>query len=180
MTHKTEEIARETVGEYLRKERELRQISIEEVAEGTKISVRRLRFIEENKFDDLPAEIFIRGFIKNYAEYIGIDPQEAILRLDEDLKEQNLEGTPHEIADAKFEIGDGRNRFGVMMLLVAIVTALVVFVGIYFFWDRVEGIFHSGKTGAVKTNVTDSKNGHSEKNTPFILLEQEDEEKKSD
>ena len=74
---------KESLGGYLKRERELRQISLEEVAEGTKIAIYRLRAMEANRWENLPAEIFVKGFIKSYAEFIGLVPEDVILRYQE-------------------------------------------------------------------------------------------------
>jgi cytoskeleton protein RodZ len=74
---------KESLGEYLKQERELRQISLEEVAEGTKIAIYRLRAMEADRWEDLPAEVFVKGFIKSYAEFIGLVPEDVILRYQE-------------------------------------------------------------------------------------------------
>jgi cytoskeletal protein RodZ len=74
---------KESLGEYLKQERELRHISLEEVAEGTKIAIYRLRAMEDNRWEDLPAEIFVKGFIKSYAEFIGLEPEDVLLRYQE-------------------------------------------------------------------------------------------------
>ena len=74
---------KESLGEYLKRERELRQISLEEVAGGTKIAIYRLRAMEAGRWDKLPAEVFVKGFIKSYAEFIGLVPEDVILRYQE-------------------------------------------------------------------------------------------------
>ena len=74
---------KESLGEYLKRERELRQISLEEVAEGTKIAIYRLRAMEAGRWNELPAEVFVKGFIKSYAEFIGLVPEDVILRYQE-------------------------------------------------------------------------------------------------
>jgi transcriptional regulator with XRE-family HTH domain len=68
------------VGEFLRRERELRMISLDDVAERTKISRRYLEAIEEGQYDRLPGEPFIRGFIRSYAQSVGLDPEDTLLR----------------------------------------------------------------------------------------------------
>ena len=65
-------------GEKLRRERELRGITLEEVALATKIGTRNLRALEEEKFSQLPGGIFNKGFVKAYARYVGIDEEQAI------------------------------------------------------------------------------------------------------
>jgi hypothetical protein len=68
----------ESVGEVLREERQKRQIPIEEVSETTKISIRILEALEDNRFDVLPAAIYVKGFLKTYAEYLDLDANEVI------------------------------------------------------------------------------------------------------
>lgn len=65
-------------GEELRRERELRGISLREVAESTKISLRYLSALEQNRFDSLPGGVFTKGFVKAYAQFIGLDPEGTV------------------------------------------------------------------------------------------------------
>lgn len=60
-------------GESLRQERLRRQISLEQVAEATKIVSRFLRAIEDERLQELPGGVFNRNFIRNYARYLGLD-----------------------------------------------------------------------------------------------------------
>ena len=69
------------LGEFLRRERELRHISLDDVAERTKISRRYLEAIEEGRYDRLPGETFVRGFIRSYAQSVGLDPEDTLLRV---------------------------------------------------------------------------------------------------
>jgi len=65
-------------GERLRRERELRGVKLEEIAESTKIGVRYLRALEDEDLTKLPGGIFSKGFVRAYARYLGIDEEEAI------------------------------------------------------------------------------------------------------
>jgi cytoskeletal protein RodZ len=67
------------LGEFLRRERELRRISLDDIAERTKISRRYLEAIEEGQYERLPGETFVRGFIRSYAQSIGLDPEDTLL-----------------------------------------------------------------------------------------------------
>ena len=67
-----------TFGQELRRERELREISLREVSEATKISLRYLEALELNDFKDLPGGVFNRGFVRAYAQYIGVDPETMV------------------------------------------------------------------------------------------------------
>jgi cytoskeleton protein RodZ len=64
-------------GESLRRERELRGVSLREIAEGTKISLRFLQALEEDRTEVLPGGLFPRAFVKQYAQFIGLDPERA-------------------------------------------------------------------------------------------------------
>lgn len=61
-------------GERLRRVRLQRGLELEEIAKITKVNPTYLRFIEEERFDDLPAAVYVRGFVKCYATCIGLDP----------------------------------------------------------------------------------------------------------
>ena len=70
-----EESDEETVwdGARLRRARLLRSVEVEDVASATKISPAYLRFLEEDRFDDLPAVVYVRGFVAAYARFLGLD-----------------------------------------------------------------------------------------------------------
>jgi transcriptional regulator with XRE-family HTH domain len=65
-------------GEELKRERELRQITLREVSEATKINLRYLDALERNDFRHLPGGVFNKGFVRAYAQYIGIDPEAMV------------------------------------------------------------------------------------------------------
>jgi cytoskeletal protein RodZ len=67
-------------GEELRREREIRGISLKEIADATKISKRFLDAIERNDHKTLPAPVFTRGFVREYARYLGLNADEMVNR----------------------------------------------------------------------------------------------------
>jgi cytoskeleton protein RodZ len=69
-----------TFGEELRREREIRGISLKEIADATKISRRFLDAIERNDHKTLPAPVFTRGFVREYARYLGLNAEEVVNR----------------------------------------------------------------------------------------------------
>ncbi len=60
-------------GENLRREREMRGVTLQEISAATKISVRFLKSIESEEFSKLPGGIFSRSFVRAYARYLGLD-----------------------------------------------------------------------------------------------------------
>ncbi len=68
----------ENFGSYLKHERELRGVPLEEISGATNIHIRFLKALEENSFDELPGEVFIKGYIRSYANIIGSDVEEML------------------------------------------------------------------------------------------------------
>jgi cytoskeletal protein RodZ len=68
----------DSFGHWLKRQRELRDISLREVSDVTKINLRYLEALEENRFTALPAPVFARGFLREYARYVGLDPDEVV------------------------------------------------------------------------------------------------------
>lgn len=67
-----------TVGEILKSNRERKKLTVEQVEKATKIRAKFILALEENQFDKLPGPTFARGFVKNYAAFLGL-PTEEIL-----------------------------------------------------------------------------------------------------
>ena len=61
-------------GPRLRRLRMHRGVEIEEIAKTTKVNPSYLHFIEEERFADLPAAVYVRGFVMGYASSVGLDP----------------------------------------------------------------------------------------------------------
>lgn len=77
-----------TFGAKLKREREKKKITLEEVAVATKIGTRLLSALEEEKFDQLPGGIFNKGFIRAYARHLGLDEEKTIAEYVTTLGEQ--------------------------------------------------------------------------------------------
>src|SRR5271169_1059817 len=65
-------------GDSLRRERELRGVSLREIADETKISIRFLQALEQDRIDVLPGGIFRRTFVRQYARYLGLDAERLV------------------------------------------------------------------------------------------------------
>lgn len=65
-------------GDKLRREREMRGVTIAEMSESTKISKRWLQALEDEEFDVLPGGVFNRGFVRSYARFLGINEEQAV------------------------------------------------------------------------------------------------------
>jgi hypothetical protein len=66
--------------EYLRAQREATNTSLEQIATKTRIPERSLRLLEAGTFESLPADVFVRGFLRSYAGCLGLDADEIVKR----------------------------------------------------------------------------------------------------
>jgi cytoskeletal protein RodZ len=111
-------------GETLRRERELRGIDLRDVAEATKISVRFLQALESDRTDVLPGGLFPRAFVRQYASYLGLDPERTVAEYLFAVSGQSAESPP---AAAAVPAAQPRARRGfVMALLVAAAAAFML------------------------------------------------------
>ncbi|MGB7593376.1 MAG: RodZ domain-containing protein [Terriglobia bacterium] len=78
MSQSEETIPMAGFGEYLRREREMRGVSLEEISTATKISIRFLKAIENEELSKLPGGIFTRSFVRTYARYLGLDEERVL------------------------------------------------------------------------------------------------------
>lgn len=124
-----------SLGEELRKEREIREISLQEIADDTKISSRFLEAIESGDHSSLPAPVFTRGFIQEYATFLGLDAEEMVDRYLQQVKEEQereeREEGPARIPLLPTEIWI---RLGIGFLIVVAIVAAIFF----FFYKNAE------------------------------------------
>lgn len=76
--HREDEASGEFDGPRLRRMRLFRGYEIDQIADVTKVAGAHLRNIEDENFADLPADVYVRGFVTAYAKTIGLDPQAVV------------------------------------------------------------------------------------------------------
>ena len=127
----------EGFGAFLKHERELRGVTLREVAQVTKISTHNLELLEAERFEELGGEIFIRGFLRSYARYLGLDAADLIHRYEEQCGRTlptSYEG--NEESDAVLLANENpRQRWP----MAAVGAALVVAFFAWFSWDGQDG-----------------------------------------
>ncbi len=116
-------MSQETIGNFLKRQRQLRKMSLAEVARVTRIPGATLESIECDRFDELPGEVFVRGFLKSYALAVGVVPAEVLARYTSSRRVAFV--TPLPISSAVQAARPGQNRrFGVA---IAFVLLLILF-----------------------------------------------------
>lgn len=112
----------ESIGQHLKRERELRQVSLEEMAQTTRIPLKMLNRIEEDRFEELPGEVFARGFLRSYTRALGIAESNVLERYQESCQRVDDDEAPAPIT-AITPPERGR-RFGIA---IALVILLILF-----------------------------------------------------
>ncbi|MFQ5716677.1 MAG: RodZ domain-containing protein [Nitrospinales bacterium] len=118
----------ENFGNYLKNERELRGIPLEEIADRTKIPLRFLQALEDNNFDEIPGEVFIKGFIRSYAKSIGASAEETLAAFDESVGKQRREEA-QKLENKSHLLYEKRQKFRKMVLL-GFISLAVLFAGV--------------------------------------------------
>jgi cytoskeletal protein RodZ len=122
-------------GDRLRREREMRGITLEEITESTKISRRHLEALEGEHFDQLPGGVFNKGFVRAYARFLGIDGDQAVADYSAASNEQPEaeDKFPLEIHEQpKRNLNPRRSHLPLIFAIAALVGVLVG----YAFWVK--------------------------------------------
>jgi cytoskeletal protein RodZ len=136
------DITNPSLGELLRETRTLQGITLEEVADETKISPKNLQAMEGNDFANLPAEAFARGFYALYAKTLDLDAAEVLTmyrRERRNLPKESHEKLPppYKLAQNVRNLADPPNSlpfayFGLILLLLLVFGAFLCW---YFSWN---------------------------------------------
>jgi cytoskeletal protein RodZ len=105
----------ETMGTWLRREREQRGIALEEIADTTRIPVRTLEFLETGRFDDLPGDTFVKGFLRAYARAVGVRTEDVLARYGMEIRARDVQPVPVRLSIPPQDRG---RRFGLAIALV--------------------------------------------------------------
>lgn len=129
----------ESIGQTLREARHIKMASLEDAARATKIKIDILEKLEASQFDQLVAPMYTKGFLKLYAEYLGLDSQaimDSYLRSQGGLRRQGLQ-VETEAAIRARKPPELQLPIGSVMRVVAALTAAVV-LGLVarHFWSR--------------------------------------------
>ncbi len=77
------------LGHILREARETKGLTLEEAQEKTRINSKYLDALENSEYDKLPTPVHVRGFLRNYARFLGLDPQPLLERYELNISQQS-------------------------------------------------------------------------------------------
>lgn len=117
-------------GAMLRKAREAAGLSIDAIAQQLKLAPRQVQALEDGQFELLPGRTFVRGFLRNYARALHLDPEKVLASLPEPAKgETPLPPTSGNMGEIRVETTQGRNwtRWAIPLALIALVALAAVY-----------------------------------------------------
>lgn len=117
-------------GDYLRRAREATGMELDEVAQRTRIRRYWLELIEVCRIEELPAEVFLRGFVRSYARTVGADETRASAMLSRCIAERAPVEEPQlPLVDALRDMdAGGRRRMGVALAVIVLLIAATLMV----------------------------------------------------
>lgn len=87
----TKKIGSMTLGEQMKKVREERRLSLVEISRNIRVQVKYLEYLENGDYIKLPAQVYVKGFLRNYAIFMGINSQNLIKQYEREQKiQQNI------------------------------------------------------------------------------------------
>jgi hypothetical protein len=118
-----EVVSAPTLGQMLRQERELRDIPLDRIEQATRIRAAQLRAIEDDRLEALPAEAYARGFVRTYAEYLGLNGDDVVAIFNE---QWNRSAHRDEPAPPQTPVSVARAPSGLFSMWVALACLLLV------------------------------------------------------
>lgn len=110
------------VGAILKTGRETKRMTLGELSRATRISIPNLEALEAGRFDDLPGEVFVRGFLKSYARAVGMSHDDVLARYTQSRRVHLV--TPLPVSSPVTPTRHASRRFGIAM---AFVLLLILF-----------------------------------------------------
>jgi cytoskeleton protein RodZ len=147
--------AGDTIGEILKRAREAKDLSIEDVNKETKISVAVIRGLEQDDMESFASETYLKGFLKNYAIFLGLDANQLWGMLSRQHgKVPDVSGTFWDIEEAVREEKLQSPRI-VQRIVIPLLVIVIVVLGFLYIKERASK--KSGSTedvgGSVETTA---------------------------
>jgi cytoskeleton protein RodZ len=157
-------------GDRMRREREMRGITLEEISESTKISKRSLQALEEEDFDLLPGGIFNRGFVRAYARFLGIDEEQAVADFvaAENPEPASEDKFPLILEDRKTQPPLNPKRSLVPVILALLLLAAVA--GAWTLWNKHKAQHVANESQGSETSVPASQTPEQPRSDPPVNM----------
>lgn len=124
-----------TIGNLLKERRKERQLTLSQISEITKIRMEYLKAIEEGNYNIFPSEVYLKGFLKNYAKFLGVNTERALAMYRREREFQSQEPTismTKKIRERGLDISITPGKaiaFAVIIAVVLIVVYISTYIG---------------------------------------------------
>lgn len=120
-----------SLGQELKRERELRGISLKEIADSTRIGLKYLQAIEDDQLQIIPGTFFIRAILRSYARTVGLDEDQVLNRYQELQSYEQESSEPRPNQKRMPRLASSRRRVlilgsGVVLILFALLLSMVL------------------------------------------------------
>jgi cytoskeleton protein RodZ len=149
------------IGAALQQERERQGLSLEDVEQRTKIRTRYLRALENEDWDIIPGPTYVRGFLRTYAEALGLDPEELVDDYREEFEAPQPRGGLGEGVLTEYRGPDRKRRFGRGWLIAVLVVGLIALLLALGLWGGSDDDDGDAGKGAAGAHKGDGKGGES-------------------
>ena len=121
-----------SLGQELKRERELRGISLEEISESTKINLKFLQALEEDKLEIMPSTFFIKALLRTYAKFLGLEEHSVLNKYHEAaISQEQAQPTEEQSKISREETSKKRKRW---MASIILGTCLLILIGWFYYF----------------------------------------------
>lgn len=126
------------LGDQLRQARENRGLSLEQVEEVTHIRRAFLQALEEERFDVLPGDVYVKGFLRNYARFLNLNSDEMMAAYSVQSHSFTGSGIPHVLNEPLVHSVGSSGRTYALVIIAAVILGLAAWVGYSHFYRGVD------------------------------------------
>lgn len=127
------------LGEHFRIERERQGLCVEDVVMRTKISKANVRALEDGDASLLPHPVYAKGFVRNYALLLGLNPEECAEVIGREYVAEDNVSVPQPTLDGPEQAIGGESRKSGLLVLLAGLLGIVLVGGGMYYWNSLEG-----------------------------------------
>jgi len=126
------------LGDQLRETREGRGLSLEQVEEVTHIRRAFLQALEEERFDALPGDVYVKGFLRNYARFLNLNSDEVMAAYGAQSHNTSGSGIPHVLNEPLVHAAAGSGQTYALAIVAVVILGLAAWVGYSHFYRGVD------------------------------------------
>jgi cytoskeletal protein RodZ len=137
-------------GDILRKERITKRITVETIAKDLKLNVNYIKALEDNKYDELPADPYVRVYLRSIASYLMLDPDDILRRF---YRDRGIDPNEEKEESEKIQISMTEKEKP-SLAWVFVLLAIAVLTGLTYFANRLGWITMTSQEGRAVTDTS--------------------------